>query len=32
MADLGAAVAHDAVKKLRDVVYQKSIQSGEGAM
>ena len=30
MADLGAAVAHDAVKKLRDVVYQKSIQSGEG--
>ena len=29
MADLGAAVAHDAVKKLRDVVYQKSIQSGE---
>ena len=30
LADLGAAVAHDAVKKLRDVVYQKSIQSGEG--
>ena len=30
MADLGAAVAHDAVKKLRDIVYQKSIQSGEG--
>ena len=30
MADLGATVAHDAVKKLRDVVYQKSIQSGEG--
>ena len=29
MADLGAAVAHDAVKKLRDVVYQKSIQSGD---
>lgn len=26
MADLGATVAHDAVKKLRDVVYQKSIQ------
>ena len=30
MADLGATVAHDAVKKLRDIVYQKSIQSGEG--
>lgn len=30
LADLGATVAHDAVKKLRDVVYQKSIQSGEG--
>ena len=30
MADLGATVAHDAVKKLRDVVYQRSIQSGEG--
>ena len=30
LADLGASVAHDAVKKLRDVVYQKSIQSGEG--
>ncbi len=30
MADLGAAVAHDAVKKLRDVVYRQSIQSGEG--
>ena len=29
MADLGAAVAHDAVKKLRDVVYQKSIQRGD---
>ena len=29
MADLGATVAHDAVKKLRDVVYQKSIQSGD---
>lgn len=28
MADLGATVAHDAVKKLRDVVYQKSIQRG----
>lgn len=30
MADLGATVAHDAVKKLRDVVYQKSIQRGDG--
>ena len=30
LADLGASVAHDAVKKLRDMVYQKSIQSGEG--
>ena len=29
MADLGAMVAHDAVKKLRDVVYQKSIQRGD---
>ena len=29
LADLGAAVAHDAVKKLRDVVYQKSIQRGD---
>ena len=29
MADLGATVAHDAVKKLRDVVYQKSIQRGD---
>ena len=29
MADLGATVAHDAVKKLRDVVYQKSIQLGD---
>ena len=28
-ADLGATVAHDAVKKLRDVVYQKSIQRGD---
>lgn len=28
LADLGATVAHDAVKKLRDVVYQKSIQRG----
>ena len=28
MADLGATVAHDPVKKLRDVVYQKSIQRG----
>ena len=28
-ADLGATVAHDAVKKLRDVVYQKSIQHGD---
>ena len=30
LADLGASVAHDAVKKLRDVVYQRSIQRGEG--
>ena len=30
MADLGAAVAHDAVRRLRDEVYRKSIQSGEG--
>ena len=29
LADLGATVAHDAVKKLRDVVYQKSIQRGD---
>lgn len=29
MADLGATVAHDAVKKLRNVVYQKSIQRGD---
>lgn len=29
MADLGATVAHDVVKKLRDVVYQKSIQRGD---
>ena len=29
MADLGATVAHDAVKKLRDVVYQKSIHRGD---
>ena len=29
MAALGATVAHDAVKKLRDVVYQKSIQRGD---
>ena len=29
LADLGATVAHDAVKKLRDVVYQKSIQCGD---
>lgn len=29
MADLGATVAHDAVKKLRDFVYQKSIQRGD---
>ena len=29
MADLGATVAHDAVKKLRDVVYQKSIQRAD---
>ena len=29
IADLGATVAHDAVKKLRDVVYQKSIQRGD---
>ena len=28
-ADLGATVAHDAVKKLCDVVYQKSIQRGD---
>ena len=29
LADLGATVAHDAVKKLRDIVYQKSIQRGD---
>ena len=29
LADLGATVAHDAVQKLRDVVYQKSIQRGD---
>ena len=29
LADLGAKVAHDAVTKLRDVVYQKSIQRGD---
>ena len=29
LADLGATVTHDAVKKLRDVVYQKSIQRGD---
>ena len=29
LADLGATVAHNAVKKLRDVVYQKSIQRGD---
>ena len=29
LADLGASVAHDAVKKLRDVVYQRSIQRGD---
>lgn len=29
MADLGATVAHDAVKKLRDIVYQRSIQRGD---
>ena len=29
LADLGATVAHDAVKKLRDGVYQKSIQRGD---
>ncbi len=30
MADLGAAAAADAVKKLRDVVYDQAIQNGEG--
>ena len=30
LADLGAAVAHDAVQKLRDVVYDQAIQNGEG--
>ncbi len=30
LADLGAAVAADAVKRLRDVVYNDKIQSGEG--
>lgn len=29
LADLGASVAADAVRKLRDRVYQKSIQNGE---
>lgn len=29
LADLGASVAADAVKKLRDVVYDQSIQNGE---
>ena len=29
LADLGASIAHDAVKKLRDVVYQRSIQRGD---
>ena len=29
MADLGAAVAADAVKQLRKVVYEKSLQNGE---
>lgn len=29
LADLGAAVAADAVKKLRDAVYQQKIQNGE---
>ena len=29
MADLGATVAHDAVKKLRDIVYQRSMQRGD---
>lgn len=30
LADLGAGVAADAVKKLRDVVYNNKIQNGEG--
>ncbi|MBE7009065.1 MAG: signal recognition particle-docking protein FtsY [Ruminococcaceae bacterium] len=30
MADLGATVAADAVKKLREVVYDQAIQNGEG--
>lgn len=30
MADLGAAVAADAVRKLREVVYDRAIQNGEG--
>ncbi len=30
MADLGATAAADAVKKLREVVYDKAIQNGEG--
>ncbi|MBQ1602564.1 MAG: signal recognition particle-docking protein FtsY [Oscillospiraceae bacterium] len=30
LADLGATVAADAVKKLRDVVYNNKIQNGEG--
>ena len=29
LADMGAAAAADAVKKLRDVVYDRSIQNGE---
>ena len=30
MADVGAAIAADAVKKLRGVVYDRAIQNGEG--
>lgn len=30
MADLGTAVAADAVRKLREVVYDRAIQNGEG--
>jgi fused signal recognition particle receptor len=30
LADLGASTAADAVKRLREVVYDKSIQNGEG--
>ena len=30
MADLGASVAADAIKKLREAVYQNKIQNGEG--